>query len=189
MPSSIEASILQRSQGCSVYLTEVQAPDIRLLHTWFYQANPDLMTCRPWQQQSLEEWQQRFEQSANSPEAFTFAVRRVEDNRLVGRVRYFDFNSRNRAAEIGYLIGQPFRQQGYAKEALQLMLAYLFEGLNANKVMAQTGEFNTASIALLSSLGFQQEGCLRQHHWINGGFYDDLLFSLLASEFTRHRLN
>jgi [ribosomal protein S5]-alanine N-acetyltransferase len=190
MPLSLEASILQRLRGRAVYLTEVQALDIRLLHTWFYQANPDLMTCRPWQQQSLEEWQQRFEQLSNSPEAFTFAVRRLEDDRLVGRVRYFDFNSRNRAVEIGYLIGQTFRQRGYAKEALQLMLAYLFEELNVNKVMAQTGEFNSPSIALLSNLGFQRDGCLRQHHSINGVFYNDLLFSLLVSDFiTHHRLH
>lgn len=48
--------------------------------------------------------------------------------------------------------------------------------------MADTGAFNQASIALLKSLGFQQDGCLRQHQLFDGVLHDQLLFSLLAEE-------
>ena len=52
-----------------------------------------------------------------------------------------------------------------------------------NKIMAQTGEFNDASIGLLKKLGFKQDGRLRQHHEVEAKMYDDLLFSILSDEF------
>jgi [ribosomal protein S5]-alanine N-acetyltransferase len=48
--------------------------------------------------------------------------------------------------------------------------------------MADTGAFNQASIALLKSLGFQLDGCLRQHQLLDGVLHNQLLFSLLAQE-------
>lgn len=48
--------------------------------------------------------------------------------------------------------------------------------------MADTGAFNQASIALLRSLGFRQDGCLRQHQLLDGILHNQLLFSLLAEE-------
>ena len=64
-----------------------------------------------------------------------------------------------------------------------MLLKHLFEELEINKIMAQTGEYNDASIALLKKLGFKQDGRLRQHHELDGEMYDDLLFSILAEEF------
>jgi len=83
---------------------------------------------------------------------------------------------------VGYFTGADYRQQGYTKEGLCLLLNYLFQEVGLNKVMADTGAFNQASIALLKSLGFQQDGCLRQHQLFNGVLHNQLLFSLLAEE-------
>jgi RimJ/RimL family protein N-acetyltransferase len=63
-----------------------------------------------------------------------------------------------------------------------LLINYLFQVVGLNKVMADTGAFNHASIALLRSLGFRQEGCLRQHQLLDGVLHDQLLFSVLAEE-------
>jgi [ribosomal protein S5]-alanine N-acetyltransferase len=83
---------------------------------------------------------------------------------------------------VGYFTGADYRQQGYTKEGLWLLLNYLFQVVGLNKVRADTGAFNQASIALLKSLGFRQDGCLRQHQLLDGVLYDQLLFSLLAGE-------
>ncbi len=113
------------------------------------------------------------------------AIRRRVDDMCLGRLTLLDLNESNRTIEIGYMIGPPFRRQGYALEAVNLSLAFLFNSLKLNRVIAQTGSFNHSSIALLDSLGFQQEGRLRLHHKFNGVLRDDLLFGLLASEYNR----
>ncbi len=93
------------------------------------------------------------------------------------------FSRTGRVGELSRLTGPDYRRSGYTSEAVRLLLAHLFHNSNINKVMAQTGEFNEASIALLTSLGFTQDGRLRQHHVIDGTYYDDLIFSILAEDF------
>ncbi len=166
-----------------VKLTEFTENDLIIYHKWFLESEPQRITCRPLGDFSLEAVIKRYAERFSSEKIRHFAARRIDDNEFLGRVTYFDLNTRNRSAEIGFLIGPKFQKQGYASEALALLLEYLFNKLNLNKVMAQTAEFNEASIALLKKIGFQQDGRLRQHHPLDGRFYDDLLFSILAEEY------
>ncbi len=136
------------------------------------------MTSKAIQRLSLEERQRRFQEKNPS----IFAIRRMTDNQFIGEISLYDLNPKNRSAGVGYFTGVDYRQRGYTKEGLWLLLNYLFEVVGLNKVMADTGAFNQASIALLKSLGFQQDGCLRQHQLLDGVLYDQFLFSLLAEE-------
>jgi len=51
-----------------------------------------------------------------------------------------------------------------------------------NKLYGQTGEFNQAAVGLLKKLGFHRDAVLRQHHELDGGLYDDYVFSILREE-------
>ena len=156
--------------------------DAIILHRWFLASDPERLTCRPIGDLSEEEIILRYRERRNSVNLRDYAIRLVSDNSLLGRVTYFDLNTRNRSTEIGFLIASEFRRKGYASEAVRILIRHLFKELGINKVMAQTGEYNEASIALLKKLGFKQDGRLRQHHELEGKMYDDLLFSILAEE-------
>jgi len=166
-----------------VKLWEFTDDDIALYRKWIVESNPESTTCRPAGDTDLEEMKRRFRERLDGETAGHFAVRRIVDEVLVGREANFDLNSRNRSAEIGYLVGTEFRGRGYAHQAVWLLLRRLFENLNLNKAMAQTGEFNTESIAVLQKPGFNQDGRLRQHHPVDGKIYDDLFYSKLRDEF------
>jgi len=170
-------------RGKQVYLSDPTEDDLETLRQWFLSSDPARLTCRPLRDHSKEEVRRRFRERAQSANSRVFAVRRCADDKLVGRVTWFDLNTRNRSVEIGFLTGPDYRRNGYTSEAVRLLLAHLFDDSNINKVMAQTGEFNEVSIALLTSLGFTVDGRLRQHHVIDGTYYDDLIFSILAEEF------
>ncbi|MBD3160848.1 MAG: GNAT family N-acetyltransferase, partial [Candidatus Eisenbacteria bacterium] len=100
---------------------------------------------------------------------------------------YFDLNARNRSAEIGYLIAPESRGKGLGREAVGLLLQFLFNGLGLNKVYAQTGAFNIPSIRLLETLGFQRDAVLREHHLYEGRLHDDYVYSLLVREWRERR--
>lgn len=170
-----------------VRLAELTREDLALQQEWFQESGPETQTCRPLKNRGVTETWAIFQAKTRSGLFHVFSVRRVEDNNLIGRVTYFDLNRRNLAVEIGFLTGPQFRRQGYTTEAVELLLKHLFDDLRLNKVMAQTAEFNTAAIALLTKLGFKQEGRLRQHHALEGKLYDDLLFSILAEEYPCHK--
>jgi ribosomal-protein-alanine N-acetyltransferase len=166
-----------------VRLAELTKEDLALQQEWFHDSGPETQTCRPLTNRGVNETWAIFQAKAKGGLFRAFSVKRVEDNRLVGRVTYFDLNRRNLAVEIGFLTGPQFRRQGYTAEAVDLLLKHLFDDLRLNKVMAQTAEFNTSAIALLAKLGFKQDGRLRQHHTLDDKLYDDLLFSILAEEY------
>jgi ribosomal-protein-alanine N-acetyltransferase len=166
-----------------VRLVDLALDDLEIYREWFLESDPERQTCRPLGDLSLKRMIDRFHERLISDTGRHFAVRRIDDNRFVGRVTYFDLNIRNRAVEIGFLIGPIFRRQGYARESVVLLLNHLFNELDINKVMAQTGEFNVASISLLKRLRFKQDGRLRGHHLLGDKYYDSLVFSLLSEEF------
>jgi len=62
------------------------------------------------------------------------------------------------------------------------VLRYGFERMRLNKVEACTDPRNVASIRLLERLGFRQDGVLRENTYFHGRFIDEVIFSLLASE-------
>ena len=164
--------------GFRIRLTLLQADDLEFLNQWKSQVDISYITSKAIQHISLEEQQRRFQETIPS----IFAIRRIADDQLIGEISLYDLNPKNRSVGMGYFTGTDYRQQGYSKEGLRLLLNYLFEIAGLNKVMADTGAFNQASIALLKSLGFQQDGCLRQHQLLDGVLHDQLLFSLLAEE-------
>lgn len=166
-----------------VRLVDFAEDDLEIYREWFLESDPERQTCRPLGELSLEKMIDRFHERFVSDTARHFAVRRIDDNRFLGRVTYFDHNIRNRAVEIGFLIGPVFRQKGYAQEAVTVLLDHLFNELDINKVMAQTGEFNAAAVSLLKKLHFKQDGRLRCHHLLGDKYYDSLSFSLLSEEF------
>ncbi len=72
------------------------------------------------------------------------------------------------APEIGYIIGKPYRECGYAKEGVAAIIEYAWKELNVHDLIAFTRQKNTASIKLLESLGFEREKRVR----IKGGYHD-----------------
>ena len=150
---------------------------------WFLTSDPKTQTCRPIVERTDEEVLKQFRERSALTTEHAYSVLRASDDQLVGLVRYFDLNTRNRSAEIGYLIGPAFHGQGFSRKAVGMLLEYLFNELKLNKVYAQTAEFNNRSLKLLSRLGFRLDGRLRQHHELRGVLYDDLLLSILAEEY------
>jgi len=165
--------------GNRVALGLYKANELEIMHNWKHQVDISFLTCRSVTRMSLQERRRRFEEKVPS----IFAMRQITDNQLLGEFSVYGYNAKNRSIGVGYFTGPAYRQQGYTKEGLQLMLAYLFNTVGLNKVMADTGSFNQGSIALLVSCGFHQDGCLRQHQLLEGTLHDRLLFSLLAEDY------
>ena len=167
--------------GERVALRPIEPEENGQAHRWLMAADPLLQTCRPVTLRSVASVLREPEGRGGPSAARIAVVLRVNDA-LIGRVRYFDLNPRNRSAEIGYLIAPESRGKGFGREAVGLLLRFLFHGLGLNKAYAQTGAFNLPSIRMLESIGFHRDAVLREHHFYEGRFQDDHIYSLLARE-------
>ncbi len=89
---------------------------------------------------------------------------------------------------LDYYLGEEYSRKGYMSEALNCVIEFLFCRRGAEAVCARSFAENTASIALLTKLGFTREGTLRQAvRNFEGKVFDDVLFSLLKTEYGRKR--
>jgi RimJ/RimL family protein N-acetyltransferase len=77
-------------------------------------------------------------------------------------------------AELGYWIGKPFWNQGYATEAAIAILAFGFEKLRLNRIQAGHLSRNPSSGRVMQKAGMILEGTARQAT-IKWGQYEDLV--------------
>jgi ribosomal-protein-alanine N-acetyltransferase len=88
---------------------------------------------------------------------------------------------------IGYWMGERHAGQGHMFAALQLVIPYIFAGLELHRIEAACIPDNARSIRLLEKAGFQREGYLRGYLKINGQWHDHVMFSRLATDTDKGR--
>jgi ribosomal-protein-alanine N-acetyltransferase len=85
-------------------------------------------------------------------------------------------------ATLGYWVGAPFARRGYMSDAVSTVLPFAFDQLGLHRLEAACLPHNEASVRLLKSTGFSQEGFARRYLKINGEWHDHLLFAILAED-------
>lgn len=72
----------------------------------------------------------------------------------IGIIDLFDYSARNKRAATGIWIVQSRRNQGFAAEAITLLLDYCFGVLGLHQVYCTIDEDNEISLRLFQKLGF-----------------------------------
>jgi len=85
-------------------------------------------------------------------------------------------------ADMAWVVGSEWQQQGYATEAARSLLRWAFDTLDLNRVQAEADTRNLASARVLEKLGFVREGTLREDCIVNGEVSDSWVFGLLRRE-------
>jgi RimJ/RimL family protein N-acetyltransferase len=114
----------------------------------------------------------------NEDIGFYWAMRRLEDNVLVGCCDVAEIDWRHRRAEVGFVLGHPYWGNGYASEAMHAVIDHV-AGLGLKRLTARIHISNHRSEALLRKLHFQEEGYLRGHVDREGERRDCKLYGLL----------
>jgi RimJ/RimL family protein N-acetyltransferase len=83
----------------------------------------------------------------------------------------------------GLDVAREHRRQGYASEAIALVLRYYFHELRYQKVTVNVHSNNEASLRLHEKLGFCLEGTLRRAVFTQGQYFDQHWFGLTREEF------
>jgi len=100
--------------------------------------------------------------------------------KVIGTVGLTEINSRSKHASIGIGISPKYWGKGYGKEALKLAVFYGFNNLNLRRLQAITREDNLPTIKIFKSLGFEQEGMLREHYVsFDGNKYNAVMLGLI----------
>jgi [ribosomal protein S5]-alanine N-acetyltransferase len=121
-------------------------------------------------------------------DAYGFLICRRADGVIVGSMGLFNIVRLNaKTAFVGYSIGAPHMRQGYATEALQLILKFAFKKLRLHRVEASIQPHNAPSIAVVKRAGFSCEGCSRRLVKIGGRWRDHERWAILAEDWRGRR--
>ena len=93
---------------------------------------------------------------AKENERLALAVILLNENKLIGELMVKYNNKINKIVEIGFRFNQKYQGMGFAFEATQALIDYLFIQLNINKIIAICDKRNKASYSLMEKLGMIQ---------------------------------
>lgn len=117
---------------------------------------------------------------------FVFAITLRASNDLIGAIG-LKIDATSKKAELGYWVGVPYWNQGFATEAARRLVAYAFEELSLNRVAARHFARNPASGRVMQKVGMVHEGTIRQGALKRDNFEDLELYAILRSDWLAQR--
>ena len=134
----------------------------------------------PYEDGMAEEWIEDHRPGYEDGELATFAIVLKDDTELVGAIGLQIDRGLNKA-ELGYWIGKPFWNLGYATEATIAILAFGFDELRLNRIQAGHLARNPSSGRVMEKAGLILEGTARQAT-IKWDQYEDMVSYAILRE-------
>lgn len=117
---------------------------------------------------------------------YGFMICRRADGAIVGSIGLFQIVRFSMQGGVtGYFVGAPHVRQGYATEALQLVIRLAFRKLKLHRVEANIQPHNAPSRALVKRAGFTREGLSRRFLKIDGRWRDHERWAILVDDWRK----
>ncbi|MCI2229709.1 GNAT family N-acetyltransferase [Polaribacter sp. MSW13] len=97
----------------------------------------------------------------------------------LGMIDLFDFNPQHNRAGIGILIHPDFQQNGFASDALSILINYAFSYLGLHQLYANITSDNFKSLSLFKKHNFREVGIKKDWIYSDRNFKDEILFQLI----------
>ncbi len=175
-------------EGKQVNLRIAEKQDLDLLAEWFN--NPEFsgeFQDFPTQISRFKLEKQVFEPKIPETEWTHFIIEK-KDGTKIGWIAHYIGSQNFGWIEIGYAIIPREREKGYATEAIQILVDYLFLTKDILRIQAVTNIENIASQKTLEKTGFKCEGRLRKALWVKGKWLDGYLYSIIREEWKEPKI-
>jgi RimJ/RimL family protein N-acetyltransferase len=174
--------------GDKVAIGPLRRDLVPLYHAWISNLETTQSLSEAGTVVSLEEEYAWFESQVRKPDTSNFTIYALPNYQPIGTVNLHQINHRHHRANLGIMIGEPaMRGRGLGTEAVELAVDVGFNAMGLHSIWLTTYEFNIAGQRAYLKAGFRQVGCRRQCRYLDGRFWDELHYDLLATEFTRSR--
>ena len=174
-------------KGLQVALRPIQDKDWPIIEEWGQSRDALWGPFQRFQLDHLPLLRQGYEKTGLlKRESGFLLIETLTDQEVIGFVRYTLIpypDSDIPYPEIGF--GVPVtnaRGKGYTKEAVKLLLEYLFSAYPTERIGAFTDGENIPAQRMMEQLGFQREGTLRRATFRDGRWCDIAIYGILRQE-------
>ena len=120
-----------------------------------------------------------------SPSDRVFSVYATEDGRYLGQVGLHALHWRSRVGRIAAIIGSTEEQgKGFGSAAIAALLDHAFDEEALHKIWLMVFSTNYRARHVYRTIGFVEEGVLREEYWHRDGWHDMVRMSILDREWT-----
>lgn len=180
----MDASLFHKLEGKDIYFEALNTKDVNEIHQ--YASDEEVSRFIGWRlMKNLDETRDHIEEMLKRESAGTHLYASVvlkATKVIIGTAMIFGFDKEANHAEIGYVFNKAYWGKGYCTEATNLMSNFAFEVLELHKLHARVVDANNGSIRVLEKNGFDLEGKLKDYFFIEGRYYDELIFGKLKAK-------
>lgn len=165
-----------------VKLRALEPEDVDILYRW--ENDTDVWrvsnTVTPFSKYVLQRFIEEQSRDIYETRQLRLIIESLADGKPVGAIDLFDIDPYNARAGVGVLIyNKSDRKQGYASEALSLLIRYGFQVLCLNQLYCDIPYDNQESLALFKKKGFSIVGLKREWTKTTSDWQDEYMLQLL----------
>ena len=133
----------------------------------------------PYSKFVLRQYLQNAHQDIFEARQLRLAICAGDDFPAIGLIDLYDFDPQHHRAGVGIVVSENAREQGYASEALELLINYCFTHLQLHQLYSNIDPTNEPSVALFTKFGFERIGVKKDWNISGGQFCDEAMYQLI----------
>ena len=142
-----------------------------------------LMTGTP-REYSVQEIEAHIKQIKQDESREDYAICLNETDEMIGELSILDIDNTNQSAVFRIAMNDTdYLGKGIGTEAIELVKKHVFTTLKLNRLQLEVFSHNLRAKKAYEKVGFIQEGVLREALCYKGKFYDEIIMSILKSDF------
>lgn len=141
----------------------------------------------PQSYETQKEWFEEMRKNKKNYKDFFWAID-TKDGMYIGGCGVNHMDRKNRVAQVGIFIGdKEYLGKGYGTDAMNVLLKFLFEEYNVNKVKLSVFDYNKRAIKSYEKCGFKTEVIMRDSVFRFGKYHDMRSMAILKEEYFNNR--
>lgn len=114
---------------------------------------------KDWEEE--KKWQYKKLEKANNPDTFIWTIELKDNNVVIGQISLHP-TDKDSVMDIGWFIDLEYQKKGYAFEAAQEVLKYMFIECELERIETCCCKKNSSSFSLMERLGFKRQKTTRE---------------------------
>ncbi|WP_286971042.1 GNAT family N-acetyltransferase [Flavobacterium sp. UBA4854] len=178
-------------QTTQLNIRHLKISDLSDFH--IYRSNPEVTKYQGFDVMTIEEAEEFIKENATkhfgkAGEWVQYGIENTKTKQLIGDCAIKLDQYDTRIAEIGITISHLEQKKGFAKEVFVGILDFLFDTKQIHRVVEIVDAENIASINLLKSIGFKQEGHFIENIFFKGKWGSEFQYAMLKREWDERKL-
>ncbi|MBS3992375.1 MAG: GNAT family N-acetyltransferase [Bacteroidetes bacterium] len=169
--------------GQSVYLRALEPEDLSFLFE--HENDEDFwrvsQTQQPFSKNILRNYLKNAHLDIYEIKQLRFIIALNATDQSIGMIDLYDFQPKHKRIGVGILLSTKFQGNGYASEALSLLIEYTFNQLDVHQIYACIETDNEKSIRLFENKNFKIAGIKKEWNFYKGKFHDEIFMQLIKS--------